>query len=71
MARVDFFLERAAAQLYVNEINTIPGFTATSVYAAHQAGIRPVPPRVEARDPNGRGRERGGGGDADVGPGDG
>jgi len=32
MARVDFFLERASAQLYVNEINTIPGFTATSVY---------------------------------------
>jgi len=32
MARVDFFLARASAQLYVNEINTIPGFTATSVY---------------------------------------
>ncbi len=32
MARVDFFLERDSAQLYVNEINTIPGFTATSVY---------------------------------------
>lgn len=32
MARVDFFLERASAQPYVNEINTIPGFTATSVY---------------------------------------
>jgi D-alanine-D-alanine ligase len=32
MARVDFFLERAATKLYVNEINTIPGFTATSVY---------------------------------------
>ncbi|HZX60952.1 MAG TPA: D-alanine--D-alanine ligase family protein [Candidatus Methylomirabilis sp.] len=32
MARVDFFLERATQTLYVNEINTIPGFTATSVY---------------------------------------
>jgi D-alanine-D-alanine ligase len=32
MARVDFFLERASQQLHVNEINTIPGFTATSVY---------------------------------------
>ncbi|MFQ5657462.1 MAG: D-alanine--D-alanine ligase family protein [Candidatus Methylomirabilales bacterium] len=32
MARVDFFLDRASAQPYVNEINTIPGFTATSVY---------------------------------------
>lgn len=32
MARVDFFLDRASAQPFVNEINTIPGFTATSVY---------------------------------------
>jgi D-alanine-D-alanine ligase len=32
MARVDFFLERASGRLCVNEINTIPGFTATSVY---------------------------------------
>ncbi len=32
MARVDFFLDRTSAQPYVNEINTIPGFTATSVY---------------------------------------
>jgi D-alanine-D-alanine ligase len=28
---VDFFLE--ASQIFVNEINTIPGFTATSGYA--------------------------------------
>lgn len=33
MARVDFFLEKRSNQLYLNEINTIPGFTATSVYA--------------------------------------
>ena len=33
MARVDFFLARSG-QLYLNEINTIPGFTATSVYAS-------------------------------------
>jgi D-alanine-D-alanine ligase len=32
MARVDFFLEDNA-RLLVNEINTIPGFTATSAYA--------------------------------------
>lgn len=32
MARVDFFLERATEEPYVNEVNTIPGFTATSVY---------------------------------------
>jgi D-alanine-D-alanine ligase len=32
MARVDFFLERATQTLYVNEINTIPGFTTISMY---------------------------------------
>lgn len=32
MARVDFFLERSSGQLYLNEINTIPGFTAISMY---------------------------------------
>jgi D-alanine-D-alanine ligase len=32
MARIDFFLDRSSEQPYVNEINTIPGFTATSVY---------------------------------------
>jgi D-alanine-D-alanine ligase len=33
MARVDFFLERATGRLLLNEINTIPGFTPTSVYS--------------------------------------
>jgi D-alanine-D-alanine ligase len=33
MARVDFFLERGTGRLLLNEINTIPGFTPTSVYA--------------------------------------
>lgn len=32
MARVDFFLARAMGTLYVNEINTIPGFTPISMY---------------------------------------
>ena len=32
MARVDFFLERATNKVFVNEINTIPGFTAVSMY---------------------------------------
>jgi D-alanine-D-alanine ligase len=32
MARVDFFLERRTGTLLLNEINTIPGFTSTSVY---------------------------------------
>ena len=33
MARVDFFLERDTNRLLINEINTIPGFTPTSVYS--------------------------------------
>jgi D-alanine-D-alanine ligase len=32
MARVDFLLESATGKLYINEINTIPGFTAISMY---------------------------------------
>jgi D-alanine-D-alanine ligase len=33
MARVDFLLSRRSGELYVNEINTIPGFTTISMYA--------------------------------------
>src|SRR5206468_10555812 len=32
MARVDFLLEAATGELFVNEINTIPGFTSISMY---------------------------------------
>lgn len=32
MARVDFFLERGTDRLYINELNTIPGFTSISMY---------------------------------------
>lgn len=32
MARVDFLLDRASGEAYVNEINTIPGFTQISMY---------------------------------------
>jgi D-alanine-D-alanine ligase len=32
MSRVDFFLDRRTGALYVNEVNTIPGFTAISMY---------------------------------------
>jgi len=32
MARVDLFLDRAAGDLWVNEVNTIPGFTSISMY---------------------------------------
>jgi len=33
LARIDFFLDRDSNELYLNEINTIPGFTAMSVYS--------------------------------------
>lgn len=33
MARVDFLLERDRGRLYVNEVNTIPGFTTISMYS--------------------------------------
>jgi D-alanine-D-alanine ligase len=32
MARVDFLLERRTGRIYLNEVNTIPGFTAISMY---------------------------------------
>jgi D-alanine-D-alanine ligase len=32
MARADFFLERGTKKIYVNELNTIPGFTPISMY---------------------------------------
>jgi D-alanine-D-alanine ligase len=33
MARVDFLLSRSTGKLYVNEVNTIPGFTTISMFA--------------------------------------
>lgn len=32
MARVDFFLEQPSGRIYINEINTIPGFTSISMF---------------------------------------
>lgn len=32
IARVDFFYEEATGSVFINEINTMPGFTATSMY---------------------------------------
>ena len=32
MARVDFFVEKKAGRIYLNEVNTIPGFTSISMY---------------------------------------
>ena len=41
MARIDFFLERGTEDIYVNEINTIPGFTPISMYPKlwHASGL--------------------------------
>ena len=33
MSRVDFLVERASGRVFVNEVNTIPGFTTISMYA--------------------------------------
>ena len=33
MARVDFLLARGTGQIFVNEVNTIPGFTTISMYS--------------------------------------
>lgn len=32
MARVDFFMDQTTDQIFINEVNTIPGFTAISMY---------------------------------------
>ncbi|GAB3850425.1 hypothetical protein GCM10029963_36620 [Micromonospora andamanensis] len=32
LARVDFLYDEVAGELYVNELNTMPGFTAHSMY---------------------------------------
>jgi len=32
MARVDFFVEKTTGEIYLNEVNTIPGFTSISMY---------------------------------------
>jgi len=32
MARIDFFLDRSSGELYLNEINSLPGFTNISMY---------------------------------------
>ncbi len=32
LARVDFFLDKQSGEIYLNEVNTIPGFTSISMY---------------------------------------
>jgi D-alanine-D-alanine ligase len=48
MARVDFLLESATSRVYINEINTIPGFTSISMYPKmwEAAGI-PYPALID------------------------
>jgi D-alanine-D-alanine ligase len=48
MARVDFLLERGSNRFFVSEVNTLPGFTAISLYpkAWEQAGL-PLPDLVD------------------------
>jgi len=48
MARVDFLLETATGKLYVNEINTVPGFTSISMFPKmwEAAGI-PYPQLID------------------------
>ncbi|MHB2026413.1 MAG: D-alanine--D-alanine ligase family protein [Elusimicrobiota bacterium] len=43
MGRVDFLMDKKSGRLYFNEINTIPGFTAASMYPAlwKASGIEP------------------------------
>ena len=32
MARVDFFIDKDTGEIFLNEMNTIPGFTSISMY---------------------------------------
>nr|WP_230416950.1 D-alanine--D-alanine ligase family protein [Micromonospora tarapacensis] len=52
LARVDFLYDEAAGELYVNELNTMPGFTAHSMYpkvwAAAGVGYREILDRLVA-----------------------
>ncbi|WP_433531583.1 D-alanine--D-alanine ligase family protein [Micromonospora sp. CA-263727] len=52
LARVDFLYDEAAGELYVNELNTMPGFTAHSMYpkvwAAAGVGYREIVDRLVA-----------------------
>jgi D-alanine-D-alanine ligase len=48
LARVDFFIEEDTDQVYINEINTIPGFTSISMYPMlWEASGVPLPELVE------------------------
>ena len=42
LSRVDFFVENGTNKIYLNEINTLPGFTSISMYPKlfEKAGIK-------------------------------
>ena len=42
LSRVDFFVEKSTNEIYINEINTMPGFTEISMYPKlfEQVGIK-------------------------------
>ena len=41
LARVDFFVDKKTGDIYLNELNSIPGFTNISMYPKlwHEAGL--------------------------------
>lgn len=48
MARVDFFLDKPSGEIYLNELNTIPGFTQISMYPKlWEASGMPYPELVD------------------------
>ncbi len=48
MARVDFFVEKETERIYLNELNTIPGFTSISMYPKlWQASGLPYPQLID------------------------
>jgi D-alanine-D-alanine ligase len=49
MARVDFFLDKDNGEIYLNELNSLPGFTSISMYPKlWQASDLPYPELVDA-----------------------
>lgn len=49
MARVDFFIDKRTGNILLNEVNTIPGFTAISMYPRMcEAGGLPYPELLDA-----------------------
>jgi len=48
MARVDFLMDKDTEEVYLNEVNTIPGFTKISMYPKMwQAAGKPFPELID------------------------